>query len=138
MNYLLGSVIALGGLGVLLYANNRLRVARWRKQAATFLKANERALAERPVWLFSSGPTSGEDAGSFLEGKSLPDALQPIADRIRPRGITSFHGVLNADKLNFIEKWMMKNMKAPFGDFRKWDAITAWATAIADALKENA
>jgi pimeloyl-ACP methyl ester carboxylesterase len=36
MNYLLGSAIALGGLGVLLYANNRLRVVRWRKQAARY------------------------------------------------------------------------------------------------------
>jgi hypothetical protein len=77
----------------------------------------------------------GEDAGSFLEGKSLPDALQPIADRIRPRGIASFHGVLNADRLSLIEKWIMKSMKAPFGDFRKWDAIAAWATSIAATLK---
>jgi hypothetical protein len=30
---------------------------------------------------------------------------------------------------------MIKNVKAPLGDFRDWQAITAWATAIADALK---
>jgi hypothetical protein len=40
------------------------------------------------------------------------------------------------NKLNFIEKWMLKNVKAPIGDFRDWEAITSWATAIADALQE--
>jgi hypothetical protein len=31
---------------------------------------------------------------------------------------------------------MIKNVKAPLGDFRDWDSITSWATAIADVLKE--
>jgi menaquinone-dependent protoporphyrinogen oxidase len=39
-------------------------------------------------------------------------------------------------KLNFIEKWMLKNVKAPLGDFRDWEAITSWATDIAGVLKE--
>jgi pimeloyl-ACP methyl ester carboxylesterase len=34
MNYVLGAVLAVTGLGVVLVANNRLRVAHWRKQAA--------------------------------------------------------------------------------------------------------
>jgi hypothetical protein len=29
---------------------------------------------------------------------------------------------------------MIKNVKAPMGDFRDWNAINAWARAIADAL----
>lgn len=40
-------------------------------------------------------------------------------------------------KLNLIEKWMINKVKAPLGDFRDWDAITSWATAIADVLKEK-
>lgn len=31
-------------------------IGRWRKEAVTFLKANEKVLAEQLVWLFSSGP----------------------------------------------------------------------------------
>jgi len=31
---------------------------------------------------------------------------------------------------------MLKNVKAPVGDFRDWEAITSWAADIADALKE--
>jgi len=110
-------------------------IGRWRKQAAAFLKANEKALAERPVWLFSTGPTGEGDPVALTQGWRFPKGLQPIADRIRPRDIALFHGSANVDKMNPIEKWMLKNVKVPSGDFRDWDAITAWATAIADALK---
>jgi len=43
---------------------------------------------------------------------------------------------VNIEKLNLIEKWMLRNVKAPPGDFRDWEAITSWAMAIADVLKE--
>ena len=111
-------------------------VGLWRKKAAKFLKANEKALAERPVWLFSSGPTGEGDPVEQVQGWRFPKGLQPIADRIQPRDIAVFHGSVDVEKLNAIEKWMLKNVQAPTGDFRDWDAITSWATAVADALKE--
>ena len=111
-------------------------IGRWRKEAATFLKANEKALAERPVWLFLSGPTGEGEPVELTKGWRFPKALQPIADRIRPRDIAVFHGNVNMKKLNLIEKWMINNVKAPLGDFRDWEAITSWAMAIADVLKE--
>jgi menaquinone-dependent protoporphyrinogen oxidase len=111
-------------------------IGKWRKEAVKFLQANEKALAERQVWLFSSGPTGEGDPVELTQGWRFPGKLQPIADRIRPRDIAVFHGHVNMKKLNFIEKWMIKNVKAPVGDFRDWEAITSWATAIADVLKE--
>ena len=108
----------------------------WRKEAATFLKANEKALAERPVWLFSSGPMGEGEPVELTKGWRFPKALQPIADRIRPRDIAVFHGAVDVGKLNFVEKWMTKKTETPIGDFRDWDVITSWATAIADVLKE--
>jgi menaquinone-dependent protoporphyrinogen oxidase len=113
-------------------------IGRWQKQAANFLKANEKALAERPVWLFSSGPTGEGDPVKLTEGWHFPKALQTVADRIQPRDIAVFHGHVNVEKVNFLEKWMIKNVKAPFGDFRDWGAIASWATAVADALKDAA
>ena len=108
----------------------------WRKAAAAFLRANERALAERPVWLFSSGPTEQGDPVQATEGWRLPKALQPIAERIHARDMAVFHGALDPQRMNLIERWMIKNVKAPVGDFRDWDAIASWAGAIADALKK--
>jgi menaquinone-dependent protoporphyrinogen oxidase len=112
-------------------------IGRWRKEAVKFLQANEKILAEREVWLFSSGPTGQGDPVELLQDWRFPGSLQPIADRIRPRDIAVFHGNVDLKKLNFIEKWMLKNVKAPTGDFRDWEAITAWATAIADVLKNK-
>jgi menaquinone-dependent protoporphyrinogen oxidase len=113
-------------------------VGKWQKEAVEFLKANDEILASRPVWLFSSGPTGKGNPLELVEGQSLPRALQPVAERIRPRDITVFHGYINPDKINAIEKWSIKSLvKKPFGDFRDWDAITAWATSIAKALKEK-
>ncbi|MGE5592499.1 MAG: hypothetical protein ACM3X3_02290 [Betaproteobacteria bacterium] len=34
------------------------------------------------------------------------------------------------DSRNFIEKLMIKKVKAPIGDFRNWAAITSWAQAL--------
>ena len=111
-------------------------IGQWRKEAVKFLKANETILAERPVWLFSSGPIGEGDPVELAQGWQFPGKLQPIADRIGPHDIAVFHGAVDVNKLNFIEKWMLKNVKAPLGDFRDWEAITSWATVIADVLKE--
>jgi len=43
-----------------------------------------------------------------------------IADRIRPRDIAFFHGVLDTKKLSLPEKLIVKGIKAPVGDFRDW------------------
>ncbi len=112
-------------------------IGRWRKEAARFLKANEKVLAEQLVWLFSSGPTGEGDPVELTEGWRFPRALQPIADRIQPRDITVFHGAVELEKLNPLHKWMINKVESPIGDFRDWDAITSWATAIADVLKEK-
>ncbi len=46
-----------------------------------------------------------------------------------------FHGFINPDRLNFIERTVVKGMKKDFGDFREWGAIAAWTTTIAGALQ---
>lgn len=113
-------------------------IGQWRKEAAKLLKDNEKALAERSVWLFSSGPTGKGDPVELTKGWRFPAALQPIAGRIRPKDIVLFRGSLDPKKLNPVERLMIKNVKAPVGDFRDWHAITSWAAAIANALKKSA
>jgi menaquinone-dependent protoporphyrinogen oxidase len=112
-------------------------MGRWRKEAMKFLKANEKVLSEQLVWLFSSGPMGEGDPLKLTQSDYFHTALQPIADRIQPRDITVFHGAVNMEKLNFIEKWIFRKVKAPVGDFRDWDSITSWAKAIAGVLNET-
>lgn len=109
-------------------------IGRWRKEAARFLQANEKTLAERPVWLFNSGPLGEGDPVELAGDFGFPKSLKPVADRIQPRDIAIFKGAVDLQKLNPLERWMFKNAKSSIGDFREWNAITAWATAIAQAL----
>ena len=113
-------------------------IGKWQKEAVQFLQSHERELAERSVWLFSSGPTGEGNAVHLVEGKRLPAELEPVVGRIRPRDVTVFHGNINQTKINFIEKWAIKNLKKkPFGDYRDWNAIAAWAKNIADAMNRD-
>ena len=112
-------------------------IGRWRKEAVKFLKSNEKWLAERPVWIFSSGPAEKGEPVQLLKGWKYPGKVQPYIDRIKPRDITVFHGVVDTNKLNALEKYMIKMVKSPFGDFRDWDAIAAWAVKIVDELKKK-
>jgi menaquinone-dependent protoporphyrinogen oxidase len=113
-------------------------IGAWRKEAARFLKKNEKALAGKAVWLFSSGPTEEGDPEELVEGWGFPKGLQPVADRIQPRETKIFHGAVTESKLSGIDKWTLKNVKAPIGDYRDWDAIAAWAEEVANAVKEMA
>jgi len=110
-------------------------VGAWLKEAADFLKLNEKVLADRLVWIFASGPTGEGDAVELLEGKVLPAALQPVVERIQPRDIAVFHGFINPANLNFVQKLAItKLVKKPMGDFRDWETISTWAASIADTL----
>jgi menaquinone-dependent protoporphyrinogen oxidase len=111
-------------------------IGKWQKEVVTFLQTHVTGLSERPVSIFSSGPTGEGDPVELVDGLRLPAILQPVVDRIQPRDITVFHGHINPNKINFIEKWAIKSLvKKPFGDFRDWDSIVTWATMIANALK---
>lgn len=115
-------------LGSAVYAGS------WRKEAVALLEGQEAALAQRPVWLFSSGPTGEGDPVALMDGWRFPEAQQPIADRIGPRDIVFFHGEIDIKKLNLAERLLVKSLRAQVGDFRDWDAIRAWAEGIAVEL----
>ncbi len=112
-------------------------IGQWRKEAIAFLEANEHQLADRAVWIFSSGPTGEGDPVELMQGWRLPEAQQALVDRIKPCEVVVFHGALDPKKLNFAEKMIVRGVKAPVGDFRSWNTIAAWAADIAQALKND-
>jgi menaquinone-dependent protoporphyrinogen oxidase len=112
-------------------------IGQWRREAVKYINSNEKSLAGKPVWIFSSGPTAEGDPIELVKGWRFPEKIKPVIDNIKPRDITVFHGVLDINKMNFIEKFMINKVKAPLGDFRDWDGITAWAAAIADELNKQ-
>jgi menaquinone-dependent protoporphyrinogen oxidase len=108
-------------LGSAVYAGS------WMKEAVEFVHRSAEALAERPVWLFSSGPL-GTDVEDEEE---QPRQLAEIRGIIGPIEHRTFFGALDRNALGFAERMIVKAVKAPDGDFRDWDAIRAWADGIA-------
>ena len=111
-------------------------IAMWRKEMVKFLQENEQLLSARQVWVFSSGPMGKGDPAELLQGWRFPEALRSLIERVKPRDIAVFHGAIDMKRMNFLEKWTLKNVKAVTGDFRDWEAITRWAAGIADALNK--
>ena len=112
-----------------------LYIGKWRKDAAQFLRDNAGALAQKPVWIFSSGPTEDGDPVELLKGERVPKTLQEVVDSIQPQDTAVFGGYNNAEKMSGLDKWMIKKVGHSMGDFRNWDAITAWASSVAGQIR---
>jgi len=113
----------------------------WLKDAAGFVRSNQDLLAQRPVWLFTSGPLGTEttDAkGVDLHTAAEPKELPELREVIHPREHCVFFGVLDPGKLSFAERSLRKLPAArgtlPEGDFRDWDEIQQWAYQIAKEM----
>jgi menaquinone-dependent protoporphyrinogen oxidase len=105
---------------------------RWMDSATHFAERFATELADREVWLFSSGPL-----GDPPTPKEEPQATLALAARLGARGHRSFAGRLDPDQLGFFERTITRAVKAPPGDFRDWEAIRAWADEIATALADQ-
>ncbi len=106
-----------------------------------------RLLAERPVWLFSSGPvgTDRVDAkGRDVRTSAVPKEFAEFRDMLQPMEERVFFGAYDpsAPPVGMAERLGMQVMRAmpaardalPAGDFRDWPEIEAWAASIGDAL----
>lgn len=118
-------------------AGSAVYAGSWLNEAAEFLEKFQGDLAQLPTWLFSAGPTGKGDPVDQMKGWRFPDSLKPLAEKIHPRDIAFFHGVLDMSKLRLAEKLIVYALKAPAGDFRDWEMINRWADQIARSLKEE-
>lgn len=118
-------------------------VGRWQKGAAEFASKHQKALAARPVWLFSSGPLGTDpvdkDGRDILES-SRPKEFASLDASIRPLGDQVFFGAFDPDSPpqgvgeRVIRALPAARSMLPSGDFRDWDAIDEWADTIAARL----
>jgi menaquinone-dependent protoporphyrinogen oxidase len=105
-------------------------MGRWMKAATSFVRQHEVELAGLPTWLFSSGPVGP---------KPLPEAADIAEFRkvLNVRGDAMFDGALDAQKLSLSERLIVKAVRAPYGDYRKWDEVDMWARSIATSLRST-
>jgi menaquinone-dependent protoporphyrinogen oxidase len=103
-----------------------LYMGRWDKAALRYLKAQSDLLAQRPAWLFQSGPC-GE--GFELEHVDTPRAVRTLSARIGLAPPVTFGGRLDRAKATTtLSRWMATGTYA--GDFRDWDQVRAWTAEV--------
>jgi menaquinone-dependent protoporphyrinogen oxidase len=111
-------------LGSAIYMGN------WLRSARDFVDEHADVIASRPTWLFSSGPIGSPPHPAASETFDVTD----IADATQARDHHLFGGKLDKDSLHLREKAITSALRVPGGDYREWDAVAAWATAIARVL----
>src|SRR5690349_10205290 len=75
-------------------------VGSWLKPAVEFVRRHQPTLAERPVWLFSSGPLGPEG----VSPRELPKQIAEIERLTHPREHRIFSGKLDSSDLSFLER----------------------------------
>ena len=125
----------------------------WLKEATGYLERHQSTFAERPIWLFSSGPLPGStketDATDPLTAALGPETgpgsgghrkIAELSAAIHPRDHRVFLGAYNPNDPpksmpeRFLRLTPAGKKILPAGDFREWEAIEAWAREIAGAL----
>jgi menaquinone-dependent protoporphyrinogen oxidase len=106
---------------------------RWRPEARRFLRHFASELAERPFWIFSSGPVGdpAEDNPAWNE----PPATIAKAEGLGARGHVVFGGSLSAAPHGVMQRSMAEKTPEAFRDRRDWRQIRAWADGIAAELR---
>jgi menaquinone-dependent protoporphyrinogen oxidase len=109
-----------------------LYAGRWNKDARRFVKEYAHDLANRPTYLFSSGPL--DDSATEHE---IPPVrgVESLMRKIGARGHATFGGRLEPDATGFAASAMAKNHA---GDWRDPAQVRAWAHQIADELRAAA
>jgi uncharacterized protein YjbI with pentapeptide repeats/menaquinone-dependent protoporphyrinogen IX oxidase len=107
-----------------------IRMGKWLPDAIQFLSNFRESLANVPVAYFTTCVTMIDDtADNRRTVLSYMEPLQHLAPEIEPVGLGLFAGSLSPN-LSMI---MPDNM-LPYGDYRDWNIIRAWAKEISPAL----
>ena len=106
-----------------------VRVGSWHAPAKEWMTANAETLKAMPVAFFTVGLTITEE-GKEDEVRAYTDPLVESTG-VKPVALGLFAGWFEPKKFGFMERTIMKAMKAPAGDHRDFPAIEAWAADVA-------
>jgi menaquinone-dependent protoporphyrinogen oxidase len=111
-----------------------LYMYRWHKEARRFLSRHRKALAERPVAIFTLGPVHEPRDEEEWEGsrEQLEKQLANVP-WLEPVAVELFGGKFDPDAFRGPVKWFAG--AEPASDARDWDAIRAWASDLAAKLE---
>jgi menaquinone-dependent protoporphyrinogen oxidase len=115
------------------FVGSGVRAGSWHQPVKEWVAANAGALGDVPVAFFTACLTMAQDPSKIDAVRAYTDPL--IAETgVQPVSVGAFAGMNEPRRFSFVERTIMKLMKAPAGDFRDWDAIDAWTAQTAAAL----
>jgi menaquinone-dependent protoporphyrinogen oxidase len=109
-----------------------VHAGRLHPDALKFVRRNAADLAAKPFAAFvvcltmkECNEKSRATAGAYLD---------PVRELVKPGSEGLFAGTYDPQKLDFVSRQIMKMIKAPPGDFRRWDEVESWATSLVPLL----
>jgi menaquinone-dependent protoporphyrinogen oxidase len=115
-----------------------LYIGRWHKDAQRFLSLHREALTQRPVAIFTLGPTQPDEKEREGVHAQLDQELAKYP-WLSPVALELFGGKYDPAKLRFFDKLLASLPASPLhqmpaSDVRDWKAIRAWASKLAAEL----
>ncbi len=112
-----------------------IRIGHLLPEAVEFLEKNRAVLKKVPMAYFVSCITMSEDTPENRETVlHYFDPVMQAVPEITPVSIGLFAGTVDPTNLDFFPRLMVKVNKIPIGDFRDWETIRNWTSAIAPSL----
>ena len=132
----------------LVVVGSAIIIGKWTKGARTFLEQNQATLRGKRLAMFACCGDVLAEAKERREGAKARYLDQVVMDNgLTPMDIALFGGELDFNKYGFLIKAVLKDdrrhiesggvdLSKPY-DYRDWDAIRAWARAVADEAQGN-
>ena len=110
-----------------------IRAGNWHAPVKTWVAKNAQTLKGKPVAFYTACLALATDPTKVDDVRACTDPI--VAETgVRPVDVGTFAGWNEPKKFSFLERMIMKMMKAPEGDFRDWAAIDAWSEKMAGRL----
>jgi menaquinone-dependent protoporphyrinogen oxidase len=108
-------------------------VGRWLSNARAFVKEHAGELADRPTWLFSSGPIGQPPRPTDDDAVQVDEIVEAIGAKEH----RLFPGRLDRSMLNRCDWAVVFALRVKEGDYRNEGEVSAWAREIAASLERQ-
>jgi menaquinone-dependent protoporphyrinogen oxidase len=105
---------------------------RWPPEAEAFVERHRRELAARELWLFSVGTFGDRRRGIGRLMTREPRGIGGLLEALQPRDYRVFAGVIRREQWPLPSRMFFHALGGRLGDNRDWQAVDAWAHAIAE------
>ncbi|MFQ3646752.1 MAG: flavodoxin domain-containing protein [Anaerolineae bacterium] len=110
-----------------------IRAGQWLPEAVTYLTTFRDVLAQKRLLYWTVCLTLEQDTPA--NRAIVSDYLKPVRAILPAQAEGFFAGVMDHKRLSLPLRMLVKAMKAPVGDFRKWDDIRAWLDEVEPLLQ---